>query len=145
MSWISVVKLDVKDGQARPNMIMNNRDWFLRSLGSNVKTKDVGIEEFKVDKQNYAFVYNKADQKDKSKPVAAVSKNGKVELRGNVIIARINDKTGRAESLNSKDIDKILNSKVRFISNSPLACFDAIQLDYVDSRLHNFYHRYVGM
>jgi hypothetical protein len=145
MSWISVVKLDIKDGIARPNMILNNRDWFLRSLGSNLNVKDVGLEEFKINNQKYAFVYKKADQKNASKPAAAVSKNGKIELRGNVIIAGIDKKTGRAVSLSPDDIDKILKSKVRFISNKPMACFDAIQLDYVDTRLNNFYRKYVGM
>lgn len=145
MSWISVVKLDIKDGSARPNMILNNRDWFLRSLGSNLNVKDVDIKEFKINNQKYAFVYKKADQEDTSKPAAAVSKNGKIKLRGNVIIARTDKKTGRAVSLNSDDIDKILKSKVRFISHKPMACFNAIQLDYVDTGLNNFYRKYVNM
>lgn len=146
MSWISVVKLDVNTGEAKPYWISNAREAFINSLDSQtrINEKDIDMSEFKVGKKNYAFLYNKKDQKNKKKGAAAISRNGKVEIRGNVIIAKVDPKTGRALSLNSSDIDNILNHKVRFISEKSLTCFDSIQLDHVDTKLNSLYRKYVG-
>ena len=146
MSWLSIVKLDVNSGEAKPYWISNDRASFVEHLGSqrSINEKDIDMSEYKVGDKNYAFVYNKKDQKNKKKSAAAVSQNGKIELRGNIIIAKVDPQTGRALSLNSSDIDNILKHKVRFISEKSSTCFDSIQLNYVDTKLNSLYHKYVG-
>ncbi|EKB62024.1 MAG: hypothetical protein N4R48_08740 [Lactobacillus crispatus] len=101
MSWIKVVSLNAKSGEVVPEIIDNNKESFLKALGSKrITDKDVAIFEFKVGDKNYSIVYRKSNQAPKRsskkyKNVSAVSKNGRVELQGNLVIANTNDK-GRA-------------------------------------------------
>ena len=149
MSWIKIVKLNSKNGEVVPEIIDNNKESFLKALGSKrIKDKDVEISEYKVGNKNYSIVYRKSNQSSKKskqyKNVSAVSKNGRVELQGNLVIANADD-NGRACSLTDADIDNILDHKVNYLVPKPLSCFTSIQLDMIDNAFTRAYHQYVGM
>lgn len=147
MSWIKVVRLNTKSGEVVPDIIDNNKESFLKALGSK-KLKDVEISEYKVGNKNYAIVYKKSNQNSKKskkyKNVSAVSKNGRVEIQGNLVIANTND-DGRACSLTDADIDNILDHKVNYLVSKPLGSFTSIQLNMVDNAITRTYKKYVGI
>lgn len=150
MSWIKVVSLNAKSGEVVPEIIDNNKESFLKALGSKrISDKDVAISGFKVGNKNYSIVYRKSNQAPKRsskkyKNVSAVSKNGRVELQGNLVIANTNDK-GRACSLSDADIDNILDNKVTYLVPKPLSSFTSIQINMIDNAFTRAYRKYVGM